>query len=128
MDLLNADQKASAMISPEAVKFRAVKMGIATGGMPNVDLIWARQKSEGQGVCFGQGRTCLKQQCRWRCECRALDFFAKTPISSLMSRENRAEKSLTKSVDPTHNTEYIVAREPEPAGQRKPTKVGSPGP
>ena len=116
------------MISPEAVKFRAVKMGIATGEMPNVDLIWARQKLDDQDVCFGQGLTCSNQQCRWRGECRALDIFADMPISAFMVRKNRAEKSLTRSVDTTHNKEYIVAREPEPAGQRKPTKVGSPGP
>ena len=116
------------MISPEAVKFRAVKMGIATGAMPNVDLIWARQKIEDQNVCFGQGLTCSNQQCRWRGECRALDFFADTPISAMVFNRNRVEKSLTNSYDNKHNREYIVEREPKPAGARKPFKLGSPGP
>ena len=116
------------MISPEAVKFRAVKMGIAIGGMPNVSLIWARQKADGQKACFGQGLTCSNQQCRWRGECRALDFFADRPISAMMDRRNRAEKSLTNGVENTHNSEYIVEREPEPAGKAIAIHLGSPGP
>jgi len=116
------------MISPEAVKFRAVKMGIATGGMPNVELIWACQEADGQKSCFGQGLTCSDQQCRWRNECRALDFFADTPISALMFGGTRVKKNLTKRVEDTHNNESIVVREPEPAGKKEAIKLGSPGP
>ncbi|MCP4711048.1 MAG: hypothetical protein GY869_20710 [Planctomycetes bacterium] len=116
------------MITPEAVKFRAVKMGIATGGMPNVSLIWACQKAEGQKACFGQGLTCSNQDCRWRGECRSLDFFADTPISSIVFGGNRAGKSLTKSVENKHNSEYKVEREPEPAGKEESLHIGSPGP
>lgn len=49
-------------------------MGIATGDMPNVDLIWALQQQEGFEACFGSGRHCPARNCHWRKSCLALDF------------------------------------------------------
>jgi len=62
------------MISRVMIRDRAVRMAIATGDMPEVDLIWAVQKTEGNQPCFGQGLGCAHLDCRWRGKCTALDF------------------------------------------------------
>lgn len=50
-------------------------MGVKTGDMPEVDLIWAIQHNEGSEMCFGQGYQCKNRDCRWRDQCIALDFY-----------------------------------------------------
>ena len=71
------------MLSKEAIKFRAVKMGIATGDMPDVEFVWSVQRAEGVEECFGQGLTCQRKMCSWRKNCVALDFFADSPVPVL---------------------------------------------
>ena len=73
------------MLSKEAIKFRAVRMGIATGDMPDVDFIWSVQRGEGVEECFGQGLTCQNKMCCWRKNCKALDFFADSPEPVLVN-------------------------------------------
>ena len=64
------------MPTRETVKYRAVMMGIETGDMPEVELIWATQFAEGCVECFGRGRTCRNVQCQWRHYCLALEIYA----------------------------------------------------
>lgn len=68
------------MTPREEIKHRAFMMGIASGDMPNVDLIWSLQKVEGFQDCFGQGLHCKTKHCKWRSRCIALDFYADTPL------------------------------------------------
>ena len=53
----------------------ALVMGILTGDMPNVDLIWASQTAEGHLRCFGQGLNCQEVTCPWRSQCLPLDGY-----------------------------------------------------
>lgn len=64
------------MPTRESVKYRAVMMGIATGDMPEVELIWATQFAEGCAECFGRGRACRNVGCQWRHHCLALELYA----------------------------------------------------
>lgn len=64
-------------------------MGIATGQMPNVELIWSIQRSEGQKECFGRGLDCTKRQCRWREQCLGMDFYARSSLTSLLHMSER---------------------------------------
>jgi len=76
------------MLSKEAIKFRAVRMGVSTGDMPDVDFIWSVQRGEGADECFGQGLTCQNKICCWRKDCKALDFFADLPEPVFVSESN----------------------------------------
>ena len=80
------------MLTEETIKFRAMKMGIATGDMPDVEFIWSVQRSEGSRVCFGQGIDCRENGCSWRAKCLALDFFAEISLSALAGRPKQEEK------------------------------------
>jgi hypothetical protein len=60
----------------DGIKYRAVRMGVITGEMPEVEFIWEIQRSEGVRACFGQGYGCKEFGCRWRNECMALEQFA----------------------------------------------------
>ncbi|MBN2375310.1 MAG: hypothetical protein JXD22_02835 [Sedimentisphaerales bacterium] len=84
------------MLSKEAIKFRAVKMGIATGEMPDVEFVWSVQRAEGVEECFGQGLTCQQKKCRWRKECVALDFFADSPIAVLSGESVESREEVVK--------------------------------
>jgi hypothetical protein len=64
------------MFNEREIKDRAIMMAIRTGEMPNLDVIWARQKADGYTVCFGQGVNCPRQKCIWRRQCLALSYFA----------------------------------------------------
>ena len=64
------------MVTKDMVKHLAVMMAVRTGDMPNVDLIWARQRAEGYQDCFGQGLGCVLRHCLYRWQCLALDFFS----------------------------------------------------
>ncbi len=64
------------MVPSREIRQRAFMMGIRTGQMPNVDLIWNFQAAEGFAPCFGQGRNCDHRDCQWHKSCVALDFFA----------------------------------------------------
>jgi hypothetical protein len=61
------------MISKEEIRFKAVKMGIATGQMSNADLIWAIQRDDLHTECFGGIADCHNRDCRWQVQCIALD-------------------------------------------------------
>ena len=64
------------MVSAASVKYRAMLMGVRTGDMPDVSLIWSIQVRDGTRCCFGQGYGCQNTCCRFRQQCLALDFFA----------------------------------------------------
>ena len=64
------------MVAIRQIKHRAVMMAIVTGDMPDIDLIWARQESQGARACFGQGADCSRYECPLRNRCLALEFFA----------------------------------------------------
>lgn len=68
------------MVSAEQIKHRAMMMAIATGDMPNVELIWAVQRREGSLACFGRGDGCKNRSCKWRLQCIALDFYGDTKL------------------------------------------------
>ena len=69
------------VLSKQEIRHRAVKMGIATGNMPSVDLIWAIQKMENFAECFGKGVDCPNKGCRWRNTCLALDLYSNTSLA-----------------------------------------------
>jgi len=69
----------SAVIFTERIKNSALKMAVATGRMPEVEFIWARQRAEGARMCFGQGRDCKESSCRWRSECVELEKYCDLP-------------------------------------------------
>jgi hypothetical protein len=60
----------------DGIKYRAVRMGVITGKMPEVEFIWEIQRSEGVQACFGQGYGCKEFCCRWRNQCLALEQYA----------------------------------------------------
>ena len=85
-------------------------MGITTGEMPSVDLIWEIQQDENHHTCFGQGHGCPKRDCRWRRHCLALDSFADVPLPSA----RRVEKTEDKENRKTKSVEITSApKEPE---------------
>ncbi|MFC1782080.1 hypothetical protein ACFL02_00675 [Planctomycetota bacterium] len=74
------------MTSKKEIKNRALMMGIKTGDMPEIDLIWSIQQAEGNKLCFGQGSNCQNHGCRWRPRCIALDSFAEEHL--ILARSN----------------------------------------
>ena len=64
------------VLDKDVIKHRATMMGIKSGKMPDVGFIWAVQRAENISECFGQGLGCQVKNCRWRIQCRALDFYA----------------------------------------------------
>ena len=102
-------------------------MGIATGQMPNVDLIWSVQQAEGRRMCFGQALNCQDRTCRWRGECVALDFFAEIPLVSLLHVSKDPKSKITSSTERKPSKGYIVDREPASAGALEPAGIGSDG-
>lgn len=105
----------------EDVRYRAMMMGIATGNMPNVDLIWAVQRSEGFKSCFGQTERCGHRECHWRKECLALDFYRNVPLPIKEYRKQvEAEK---RRVVRTKLT--FVERAPASAGTLEPAATAS---
>ena len=115
------------MVSRDVIKYRAVKMGIATGRMPNVELIWAVQRSEGITACFGQGRKCNKSNCRWRGECLELENYVESPVAWVKDLTNRANIKPTKRIKARKLTSYTVEREPASAGTIEPSKFSPKG-
>jgi hypothetical protein len=69
------------MITREIIRDQALRMGIATGDMPEVDFIWTAQKAEGNQPCFGQSTGCLSLNCRWRDHCVALDSYTENVLA-----------------------------------------------
>ena len=104
------------MVSREVIKYRAVKMGIATGRMPNVELIWAVQRSAGITTCFGQGLNCSKDNCRWRDECLELENYVERPAAPVKILTKRAYKKSTKTIKARIVASYTVERKPASAG------------
>jgi len=75
-----------------------MKMGIATGDMPDVEFIWSVQRSEGSRECFGQGFGCQERGCSWRDKCVALDFFAEISLETLAGWPNQEDKARQRSM------------------------------
>ncbi|MBN2212294.1 MAG: hypothetical protein JW709_12930 [Sedimentisphaerales bacterium] len=94
------------MFNRQQIRQRAYMMGIATGDMPNVDLIWAAQEHEGHQACFGNGRHCAARHCRWRKSCLALDFHAdhRLPIA----RSSQSETTRTSRKQPIRVKPMVV--------------------
>ncbi len=63
------------MVTRDIIRDQALRMGIATGEMPEVDFIWTVQKAEGNQPCFGQSVGCSSLNCRWRDSCVTLDSY-----------------------------------------------------
>ena len=68
------------MVSQEIIRVQALRMGITTGDMPEVDFIWKIQKAEGNQPCFGQIVGCLSLNCRWRDHCVALESYTENTL------------------------------------------------
>ncbi|MBI5763046.1 MAG: hypothetical protein HZA51_05930 [Planctomycetes bacterium] len=56
-------------VIPRITREKAVRLGVRTGWMPNVDLIWRWQAHEGYRSCFGEFQTGCNPDCRWRKDC-----------------------------------------------------------
>ena len=100
------------MIAKEEIRHRALMMGISTGDMPSVDLIWNIQQDEHNQACFGDGQGCLQRKCRWRRYCRALDFFADVSLPLAGREENvkvEKEHRTTKTVVEITSAEKATA-------------------
>jgi len=67
--------KAGIMISKREIKDHAIRMGIATGNMPNMELLWMRQWDDGGSDCFGRVPDCMKPDCPWQHPCRQFMSF-----------------------------------------------------
>jgi hypothetical protein len=72
--------KEKKLLSKQEIRHRAVKMGITTGNMPSVDLIWNIQNIDNHAECFGKGEGCPNQDCQWRSKCLALDLYSQTSL------------------------------------------------
>ena len=68
-------QKVRVMISKREIKDHAIRMGIATGNMPNMELLWMRQSDDGESECFGRVPDCMKPGCSWQHPCRQFMSF-----------------------------------------------------
>ena len=79
------------MVTRDLVKHRAVMMAVRTGEMPYTDLIWARQRAEGNKECFGQGLGCGQRPCAYRRQCLALDFFSELTWENVSGVERAAQ-------------------------------------
>lgn len=62
--------------SEQKARHCALMMGVLTGDMPDVDLIWASQDDDQHRRCFGQGANCDEFNCPWRDQCTSLETFA----------------------------------------------------
>ncbi len=71
------------MVIQEIIRDQAMRMGVETGDMPEVDFIWTVQKAEGNQPCFGQSAGCLSMNCRWRNQCVALDAYRENPLGGV---------------------------------------------
>lgn len=110
------------MQTKEGIKFRAMKMGIATGDMPDVEFIWSVQRSEGSRECFGRGLGCQERNCRWRVRCLALDFFAEQSLPSLAGWPKKEEAAGRSSKsDGKDNLAVTINR----FGERVPVQAGT---
>jgi hypothetical protein len=63
------------MISKREIKYHATRMGIATGNMPNMELLWMKQSDDGESECFGRVPDCMKPDCSWQHPCRQFMSF-----------------------------------------------------
>ena len=63
------------MISKREIKSHAIRMGIATGNMPNMELLWMKQWDDGGSECFGRVPDCMKPDCPWQHPCRQFMSF-----------------------------------------------------
>jgi hypothetical protein len=68
-------RKAGNMISKREIKSHAAQMGIATGTMPNMELLWMKQCDDGESECFGRVPDCMKPDCPWQHPCRQFMSF-----------------------------------------------------
>ena len=68
-------RKAGNMISKREIKSHATRMGIATGNMPNMELLWMKQWDDGGSECFGRVPDCMKPDCPWQHPCRQFMSF-----------------------------------------------------
>jgi hypothetical protein len=107
-----------------------MKMGIATGDMPDVEFIWSVQRSEGSRECFGQGKSCQERVCRWRAKCMALDFFAEISLASLAGWPKQQDKARRRSMreqslDTAVEIDHFEERVPVQAGTLELVSGGS---
>lgn len=100
------------MVGKEAVKHRAMMMGVATGQMPDVEFIWRIQREERNEECFGHGLKCTRSNCRWRSVCRALDFYDQLRLPIHIATDNR---KVSKRRQPRQKPKTFVERVPAPA-------------
>jgi hypothetical protein len=72
------------MLDLHVARDRAVRRAIATGEMPNLDLIQTIQLSEGHRPCFGRAdEYCPYTACRWHLQCMTLAAYQATaPLAS----------------------------------------------
>ena len=113
------------MVSAESVKYRAMVMGVCTGDMPDVSLIWSIQLRDGTRRCFGQGFGCQNSRCRFRQQCLALDFFADVRLP--LSRSAGAPAPDSTAVPGTTRLEcdLFVGRDCASAGALRPSAMAS---
>jgi len=112
------------MVSRACIKHRAVMMGIATGDMPEVALIWAVQRREGSNECFGQGLGCKKKECSWRRACVALDFYADVRLPIGQGTACRGQQG-PRFAEKTKRTAGFVERVLAVAGKLEPVPTVS---
>jgi hypothetical protein len=73
---IHETQTVRILISKREIKDHAIRMGIATGTMPNMELLWRRQGEDGGSECFGRMPACIKSGCPWQNPCRQFLSYA----------------------------------------------------
>ena len=105
------------MLDIHAARDRAIRRAIATGQLPNIDLIHAIQKSEGYRQCFGRCRSsCPEMICRWHTDCMALASFKPAPVPAPALPAGRRPRRLRQRVSTgpgTYRDGQTPAEEPE---------------
>lgn len=66
------------MRSKQEIKYRAIQMGIATGTMPDLELMWWIQRDDQHVECFGRISGCSEADCPLRYPCRHFMSFTET--------------------------------------------------
>ena len=113
------------MVPRESIKHRAVMMGVATGDMPDVDVIWATQRLEGEKECFGQAIGCSDKGCKWRRHCAALDFYADVRLPVVAAAAVKREQMRIGQDSQEEEVDGFVDRECATAGTLEPVPTVS---
>lgn len=84
------------MLDLHVARDRAIRRAIATGEMPNLDLIQTIQQSEGHRPCFGRAdEYCPYTTCRWHLQCMALAAYGPAAQLSSPPRGRRGRPCVT---------------------------------